>query len=76
MEANASQKRVQRLLGDLIVFLSVKHSQISEEELLFSMTCLLRACQGLLDEEKNWEYIETKCNAAYNLLTGRTVYPF
>ncbi|WP_051316942.1 hypothetical protein [Ectobacillus panaciterrae] len=76
MKTNSSQERMQMLLDELIVYLSTRHLDVSEEELLFSFNCLLRACQGMLGEDQNWEYIETKFNAAYNLLTGRTVYPF
>ncbi|MFX3624705.1 MAG: hypothetical protein ACE3JP_11810 [Ectobacillus sp.] len=77
MEANKAVERIHLLLEELIVSTSRKETQVSTEELLFSLNCLLRSFQALLDnEEKNWDYIETKFNAAFNLLTGRTVYPF
>lgn len=75
MQSNSTQERIRMLVEDLIVSTSRKNSSISEEDLLFSINCLLRAFDVLLDEEQNWEYAETKFYAAYNLLTGRTVYP-
>ncbi|MDG4655990.1 hypothetical protein P6P90_01440 [Ectobacillus antri] len=76
MKTELRHERVQALLDEMIVDISTNSPHVSKEELDFSLLCLMRACQGILDEEQNWDYIESKFNAAYNLLTGRAVYPF
>lgn len=75
MQSRTTSERIRTLAEELIISTSRKQSSISEEDMLFSINCLLRAFETLLDEEQNWEYAETKFYAAYNLLTGRTVYP-
>ncbi|UOY93586.1 hypothetical protein MUG87_05545 [Ectobacillus sp. JY-23] len=76
MKTELRQERVQALLDEMIINVSTSPLPVSQEELDFSLLCLMRACQGILAEEQNWDYIESKFNAAYNLLTGRAVYPF
>ncbi|MCP1124614.1 hypothetical protein CN326_22650 [Bacillus sp. AFS018417] len=68
------------LLEDLILATATKEKNCSQEELYFALSCLLRSFHPILTAEetdiKTTEYIQTQFYTAYNILTGRTIYPF
>ncbi|MEI4802806.1 hypothetical protein ACIGHG_21845 [Bacillus sp. NPDC077411] len=68
------------LIEDLILATATNEIDRSQEEVYFALNCLLRSFHILLTNEEtdtmNTEYIQTQFCTAYNILTGRTIYPF
>lgn len=70
------------LIEELILATAIKEKNCSQEELYFSLNCLLRSFYILqgdhphsLDEPTR-QYVQTQFCTAYKIITGRTVYPF
>ena len=68
------------LIEDLILATATNKINCSEEELYFALNCLLRSFHIIVTSEEtdtnHTEYIQTQFCTAYNILTGRTIYPF
>ncbi|MGG2091211.1 hypothetical protein AB1283_25830 [Bacillus sp. S13(2024)] len=68
------------LLEDLILATATKEKNCSQEELYFALNCLLRSFHTMLvsdeTDAKTTEYTQTQFCSAYNIVTGRTIYPF
>ncbi|MCP8969085.1 hypothetical protein [Ectobacillus ponti] len=79
MGNHMAAEQLRSLTEQFIVFTSQSRPQCSEEELLFSLNCLLRALHAALPnvtDERDISYMETRLHTAYNLITGHTVFPF
>ncbi|PGZ96977.1 hypothetical protein COE51_16220 [Bacillus pseudomycoides] len=67
------------LTKDLILSTATKERNCSQEELYFALNCLLRSFHMMLmsdeTDTKTTEYTQTQFCTAYNILTGRTIYP-
>lgn len=68
------------LSEELILATATKERNCSQEELYFSLNCVLRLFHAILTHEetdiKTTEYTQTQFCTAYNILTGQTIYPF
>lgn len=68
------------LIEDLILATATNERHCSQEELYFALNCLLRSFRIILTDKEtdtmNTEYMQTQFCTAYNILTGRTIYPF
>ncbi len=68
------------LSEELILATATKGKNFSQEELYFALNCILRSFHTILTDEetdiKTNEYTQSQFCAAYNILTGQTIYPF
>ncbi|WP_416825776.1 hypothetical protein [Ectobacillus polymachus] len=66
---------LQSHINDLIVQTSTKQLSCSAEDMQIALEYVLRSLQASLSNNHDYEYIQIKLYAAYNLLTGKTLLP-
>ncbi|MBO9128911.1 hypothetical protein [Bacillus sp. 165] len=81
MDKSIALENIRILTEELMISASSKPTHLSQEELLDALVHLTRVIHSLttLDEtftQQQLNYIETKFYAAYNILTGKPIYPW
>ncbi|CAM4014664.1 hypothetical protein BAMA_12315 [Bacillus manliponensis] len=79
MKTGQATMKLDALLEDLILSTATKQQKCSEEELYFALNCLLRSFHTIVTDDclqNKTEYTKIQFCTAYNILTGKTIYPF
>lgn len=78
MKTGQATMNLDLLLEDLILSTATKEQNCSKEELYFALNCLLRSFHTIVTNNDTYEspYTKAQFYTAYNILTGKTIYPF